>query len=149
MKIWILFLQWSKCIPVNLRGTLETFDGKFDGFHVPHSSKMWRNKHFWPKTATWDLQWDHGVCRSHPILFKRYNISFKFDVNAFWPWQEQNSDFQFLTFPIGYVGVWGDGGVWRPTLNFLKGIFVQEGSSGTRFDHGQYEIKTFPICVPP
>ena len=25
---------------------------------------------------------------------------------------------------------------------FLKGIFVQDGSSGTRFDHGQFEIKT-------
>ena len=32
---------------------------------------------------------------------------------------------------------------------FLKGIFVQEGSSGTRFDHGQFEIKTFPIYAPP
>ena len=28
---------------------------------------------------------------------------------------------------------------------FLKGIFVQKGSSGTCFDHGQFEIKTFPI----
>ena len=28
---------------------------------------------------------------------------------------------------------------------FLKGIFVQEGLSGTRFDPGQFEIKTFPI----
>ena len=32
---------------------------------------------------------------------------------------------------------------------FLKGIFVQEGSSGTRFDHGQFEIKTFPIYARP
>ena len=32
---------------------------------------------------------------------------------------------------------------------FLKGIFVQEGSSGTCFDHGQFEIKTFPIYAPP
>ena len=24
---------------------------------------------------------------------------------------------------------------------FLKGIFVQEGSSGTRYDHGQFELK--------
>ena len=32
---------------------------------------------------------------------------------------------------------------------FLKGIFVQEGSSGIRFDHGQFEIKTFPIYTPP
>ena len=30
-----------------------------------------------------------------------------------------------------------------PLQIFLKGIFVQEGSSGTRFDHGQFEIKTF------
>ena len=33
--------------------------------------------------------------------------------------------------------------------NFLKGIFVQEESSGTRFDHGQFEIKTFPIYARP
>ena len=33
--------------------------------------------------------------------------------------------------------------------NVLKGIFVQEGSSGTRFDHGQFDIKTFPIYAPP
>ena len=32
---------------------------------------------------------------------------------------------------------------------FLKGTFVQEGSSGTRFVHGQFEIKTFPIYAPP
>ena len=32
--------------------------------------------------------------------------------------------------------------------NFLKSIFVQKGPSGTRFDHGQFEIKTFPIYAP-
>ena len=26
LKIWILFLQRSKCIPIDLEGTLETFD---------------------------------------------------------------------------------------------------------------------------
>ena len=36
-----------------------------------------------------------------------------------------------------------------PLQTFLKGIFVQEGSSGTRFDHGLFEIKTFPIYAPP
>ena len=60
--------------------------------------------------------------------------------------KKQNSDFQFLAFPIGYVG----GLRWRWGLKtnfniFLKGIFVQEGPSGTRIDHGQFEIKTFPI----
>ena len=33
--------------------------------------------------------------------------------------------------------------------NFLKGVFVQERSSGTCFDHGQFEVKTFPIYAPP
>ena len=85
------------------------------------------------------------------ILFKRYNNSFYVPVNAFWPWQKQYSNFQFLTFPIGYTGglrwLWG----LKTQLQnfFLKGIFVQEGSSGTRFDHGQFEIKTFPIYAPP
>ena len=32
---------------------------------------------------------------------------------------------------------------------FFKGRFVQKGSSGTYFDHGQFEIKTFPIYVRP
>ena len=32
---------------------------------------------------------------------------------------------------------------------FSKGIFVQEGSSGTHFDHGQFEIKTVPVYSPP
>ena len=33
----------------------------------------------------------------------------------------------------------------------LKGKmkYVQKGSSGTYFDHGQFEIKTFPIYAPP
>ena len=34
-------------------------------------------------------------------------------------------------------------------LQIFKGIFVQEGSSEIRFDHGQFEIKTFPIYAPP
>ena len=36
------------------------------------------------------------------------------------------------------------------TLNIvLKGKIVQNGSSGTCFDHGQFDIKTFPIFTPP
>ena len=70
------------------------------------------------------------------FVFKCYNNSLN-AVNAFWPWQKQNSDFQFLAFPKTNF------------KNFLKGIFVQEGSSGTRFDHGQFEIKTFPIYTLP
>ena len=33
-----------------------------------------------------------------------------------------------------------DDGVWRHIKDFLKGIFVQKRSSGTCFDHGQFEI---------
>ena len=33
------------------------------------------------------------------------------------------------------------------TFFFSTDIFVQEGSSGTHFDRGQFEIKTFPIYV--
>ena len=32
---------------------------------------------------------------------------------------------------------------------FLKGTLVQEGSSGTRFDHGQFEIETFLFTPRP
>ena len=31
----------------------------------------------------------------------------------------------------------------------FKGIYVQEGSSGTCFDHGQFEFKTFPPYLHP
>ena len=37
----------------------------------------------------------------------------------------------------------------HPLQIFLKGIFVQEGSSGTCFDQGQFKIKTFPIYALP
>ena len=40
-------------------------------------------------------------------------------------------------------------GTEDPLQIFSKGVFVQEGSSGTCFDHGQFEIKTFPIYAPP
>ena len=32
---------------------------------------------------------------------------------------------------------------------FLRSKFVQKGTSGTYFDHGQFEIKTFPIYAHP
>ena len=35
----------------------------------------------------------------------------------------------------------------NPYKILSKGIFVQEEPSETRFDHGQLEIKTFPIYV--
>ena len=38
-----------------------------------------------------------------------------------------------------------DDGVWKHTKDLFKGIFVQKGSSGTCFDHGQFEIKTVSI----
>ena len=41
-KNWILFLQWSKCIPINLKGKLKTFNGQFEGFYITHSSQMWK-----------------------------------------------------------------------------------------------------------
>ena len=65
-------------------------------------------------------------------------------MNAFWSWQKQNSDFQFLAFPIAYKGVWVNGGVWRPT-SFLKGIFVQEESSETRFYQWPNYLKLKPF----
>ena len=68
LKIWILFLQWSKCIPINLKGTPKTLNGKSEEFYVPHHSQMWQNYHFWPKKAIWDLKRDHGVYRSCPIF---------------------------------------------------------------------------------
>ena len=33
------------------------------------------------------------------FLFKCYSESFLVAVNAIWPWQKQNSDFQFWPFP--------------------------------------------------
>ena len=63
MKIWILFLQWSKCIPVNLKGAPKTFNEKFEWFYVPHSGQIWQKLQFLTKlTAIWDdLKCDYGV----------------------------------------------------------------------------------------
>ena len=52
--------------------------------------------------------------------------------------------FIFFPFPIGYKE-----GLKIDFKIFLKGIFVQEGSSETRSDHGQFEIKTFLIYALP
>ena len=57
--------------------------------------------------------------------------------------------FNFCLFHRLYIGSEVMVGSDDPLQNFLKGIFAQEGSSGTRFDHGQFEIKTFPIYAPP
>ena len=47
--------------------------------------------------------------------------------------------FNFLAIPIDFTNIGG--------LRVLN--FVQKGSRGTCFDHGQFEIKTFPINAPP
>ena len=63
------------------------------------------------------------------------------------------SDFQFLTFPIGYVyrgsevAVGSEDQLQFSFFLFLRAYFVQEGSSGTHFIHGQFEMKTFSIYV--
>ena len=102
----------------NLKETLKTFNRKFEGFYVPHSSQMWRNYHFWPKTAIWDLKRVMGSVDHIQFLFKRYNNSFKVAVNAFWPWQKQNSDFQFLIFPKSYVAIGSLSWRWGLKTNF-------------------------------
>ena len=57
--------------------------------------------------------------------------------------------FSIFAFFIGYyMGSEVTVGSEDPHQNFLKGIFVQEGSSGTCFDHGRFEIKTFTIYAP-
>ena len=56
--------------------------------------------------------------------------------------------FIFLPFHRLYMGSEVTVGSEDP-LHFFKGIFVQDGSSGTLFDHGQSEIKTFLIYTPP
>ena len=50
----ILFLHWSKCIPINLKGTLQIFNGKFEKFNIPQGSQMWRNYHVWPKNQPFE-----------------------------------------------------------------------------------------------
>ena len=34
-----------------------------------------------------------------------------------------------------------------PLQKFLNGLFVQEGSSGTRFDHGKFETYLHPALM--
>ena len=47
--------------------------------------------------------------------------------------------FNFLAFPIGYIG----GLRWR------WGLKTNIKKKKKRFDYGEFEIKTFPIYAPP
>ena len=71
------------------------------GFRYSTAAKCEEITIFDQKTAIWDLKCDKGSVNPIQFLFKRYNNS---AVNAFWPWQKQDSDFQFSAFPIGCVG---------------------------------------------
>ena len=86
----LFILQWSTCIPINLKGTRRAFNGTFEEFYLPHSSQMWKKLPFLTKAAIWDLKHEHRV----QITFNSClnNNSFHATVNAFWPWQKQNSD---------------------------------------------------------
>ena len=68
VKILNLFLQWPKCIPINLKGTPKTSNGNFKGFTYPTAAKFEDIAIFKPKTAIQDLKRDHGVCKWRPIF---------------------------------------------------------------------------------
>ena len=63
----------------------------------------------------------------------------------------QNSDFHFffaLPIGLGYIYCrWSEVTVGSkdPLRKFLMGKFVQEGSSGTRFDPGQFGLGAEPL----
>ena len=64
--------------------------------------------------------------------------------------KNKNQIFQCLAFPIGYIrGLRWQWGLKTDFKICVKGIFVHEESSGMRFDHGQFEIKTFRIYALP
>ena len=51
---------------------------------------------------------------------------------------------------LGYIHCRGSEvtvGSEDPLQFFLKSIFVQEGSSGTRFDHGQFYLPPHCACI--
>ena len=75
LKIWILYLQLSKYIPINLKGALQIFNGNFEGVYVPHSSQMWQTYHFWPKQLFETYNATMGSVDHVQFLFKRYNNS--------------------------------------------------------------------------
>ena len=103
---------------------------------------MWQNYNFWPKTTIWDLKRNYGDCRSCPIFFKRYcECIFTMAKTKF------RSSIFGLSHRL-YRGSEVTVGSEDPLQNFLKDKFFQEGSSRTCFDHGQFEIKTFPIFMP-
>ena len=113
-------LQWSKFIPINLTGTLKTFNRKFEGFYLPHSSQMWRNCHFWTKPAIWDLKRVMGSADHVQFLFKLYN-NFFFDHG-----KNKVHIFKFCLFHRLYRGSGVTGGL-KTNFNFLKGIFCSGG----------------------
>ena len=54
LKIWILFLQWSKCIPINLKEKSKHVYWKIRRvLRTPQQPNV-KKLPFWPKTAIWD-----------------------------------------------------------------------------------------------
>ena len=103
-----------------------------------------KNSHLRLKMRLWGLWITSNFCFNIIIIHFRFlwmhfdHGKSKIQIFNFWP---------FHGLCIG--GLRRRWGLKTHFKFFLKGIFVQEGSSGTRFDHGQFEIKTFPIYALP
>ena len=127
MKIVILFLQWSKCIPINLKRTPRTFNGTRI-FTFPTAAKCEKITIF-DQNSHLEFKHDQGSIDHVKFLINCYNNSFSVTVNAFWPWQKQNSDFWFWPFPPwGYIaGLRWWWGLKTHLKFFLMGILFKRG----------------------
>ena len=131
MKIWILFLHWSKCIPINLKRTPKTFNGKFEGLYAPHNITfflyipMWKNYHFRPKSAIKQGHGSVGLDMSkHLIPFRLLWMHFDHD-------EDKIQIFNFWPFPKAIIGGlrwrWSRDVTLRLVLTPFKRVFFSVG----------------------
>ena len=72
LKIWILFLPWSKCIHSNLKGIIITFKQKLDVIYRPHGCVL---------SLKWLFLVKNGIISSH-LAAVGYVKPFKFSIKC-------------------------------------------------------------------
>ena len=120
------------------------------GFTYPTAAKCEEITIFYQKQPFETYNATMGSVDHVQFLFKCYNNSFLGCCECILTMAK--AKFRFSIFGLShrlYRGSKVTVGSEDELQKNFKGIFVQEESSGTRFDHGQFEIKTFPIYASP
>ena len=83
LKIGILILPWSKDIPNNLKGNIQTLKHRSNMIYRPHHSQMCQNCSFSTKMAIFDKNATMGPTDHIQNVFNRLDISFWVIWNIF------------------------------------------------------------------